>query len=314
MTRFEAVKNRIYIDSDMDYVGICPASVLDDEPRGRRPVDLLPNAKSVIVFGRRLISGSVQSKFRRMEDGVMNAASSYSAHSFVLAVNQLCMKETYDIAQDLENIYGCCAMPLTNNVLQAVQPEGNYAPFFADPYKAGLPVDLYKAAVAAGIGEMGWNHRVITPDAGPRVYLCAIVTSLEFEEYDKPYSGKKLCDPQVCGICSKVCPTHALSADESVEWHVGDIKADVGRLNVNGCSIACFGFRRDLNPATVAVVETDNPSDEELAEALKKQFDFPGFQTLDHLPMFHCEKCLIYCPVGNWKQQFRDHGLTRMEV
>ena len=184
MTRLEAVKRRILLDSDMDYAGVCPSAVLEDEPRGRRPSDLLPNAKSILVFGRKLISGSVQTKFRQFEDGVMNVSGSYTAHSFVLSVNHLCMNETYNIAQDLENTYGCFAMPLTNNVLQAVQPEGNYAPFFADPMKAGLPLDIYKAAVAAGIGEMGWNHRVITPDNGPRVYLCAILTSLEFDEYD----------------------------------------------------------------------------------------------------------------------------------
>ena len=314
MTCADAVKNRIFAYSDMAYVGICPASVLEDEPVGHRPIDLLPNAKSIIVFGRRLISGSVQTKFRFFEDGVKNVIGSYSAHSFVLAINHLCMKETYDIAQYLEKTYGCFAMPLTNNVLQAVQPKGNYAPFFADPYKAGLPIDINKAAVAAGVGEMGWNHRVITPDSGPRVYLCAIVTSLEFDTYDKPYSGKKLCDPKTCGICAKVCPTCALSPDKSKKWRSGGIEYDVGELDVNGCAVACFGFRKDLNPRTSVVVETDHPDEEQLGKALRKQFEAPGFQTLDHLPMYHCDRCMVYCPVGNWSEQFRDTGLTKWEA
>lgn len=308
---FSTVKNRIFAGSDMDYVGICRADVLDNEPVGHRPTDLLPNAKSIIVFGRRLISGSIQSKFRFMEDRQFMASGSYSAYSFVLAVNQLCMKETYDISRYLEDTFGCFAMPLTNNVLQAIEPEGNAAPYFADPYKAGMPVDVYKCAVAAGIGEMGWNHRVITPDAGPRVYLCAIVTSLEFDEYDKPYSGEKLCDPSKCHICSELCPTHALSGEESEDWCAGETKCRVGKLNVNGCSIACFGFKRGMNPMSSVVVDTDTPSDEELAAALKKQYDFPGMQTLDHLPMYYCDKCLIYCPVGNWAEQFRDRGLSK---
>lgn len=311
MTRYEAVKTRIFAGSDMDYVGICPSSALEGEPEGHRPSDLLPNAKSIIVFGRRLISGSVQTKFRFMEDDNRAIIGSYSAHSFVLSINHLCMKETYDIAQYLENVYGAFAMPLTNNVLQAVQPEGNYAPFFADPYKAGLPVDIYKAAVAAGIGEMGWNHRVITPDSGPRIYLCAIITSLEFEQYDKPYAGEKLCDPKKCHVCSQVCPTCSLDGEKGVPWEVDGIKCQVGELEINGCSVACFGFKRKLNPMTSVVVESDHPSDEELAQALEKQFDRPGFQTLDHLPMFHCDKCMVYCPVGNWSEQFRDRGLTR---
>ena len=311
MSVVDLVKNRIYAGSDMDYVGICRASALDGEPVGRRPVDLLPNAKSVIVFGRRLISGSVQTKFRFLEDGNRSVMGSYSAHSFVLSINHLCMNETYHIAQYLEKTFNCFAMPLTNNVLQAVQPEGNYVPFFADPYKSGLPIDIYKCAVAAGIGEMGWNHRVITPDAGPRIYLCAIVTDLEFETYDKPYDGEKLCDPKTCGICSKVCPTHALSADKAVAWAAGETKSEVGELNVNGCAVACFGFRRELNGMTSVVIDSDTPSDEELGAALDKQFERPGFQTLDHLPMYHCDKCMIYCPVGNWAEQFRDRGLSK---
>ena len=310
MTRTEAVKNRIFTGSDMDYVGICPASALADEPRGRRPSDLLPNARSVIVFGRRLISGSIQTKFRQFENGVMNVSGSYSAHSFVLSVNHLCMKETYDIAQWMENTYGCFAMPLTNNVLQAVQPEGNYVPYFADPLKAGLPMDLYKAAYWAGIGEMGWNHRIITPDNGPRIYLCAIVTSLEFEEYDKPYSGEKLCDPEKCGaVCVQVCPVHALES-EGIEWKTGEAKIKVGKLDVNGCAAACFGFKRELNRFASNVIESEHPSDEELAAALDKQFESPGFQTLDHLPMYHCDRCLVYCPVGNWSEKFRKTGLS----
>jgi len=311
MSLADLVKARVLGGSDMDYVGLCPASALDGEPVGRRPIDLLPGAKSIIVFGRRLISGTIQAKFRYLEEGKMTANSSYSAHSSVLSVNHLCMKETYDIAQYLEKTFGCFAMPLTNNVLQAVQPEGNYLPFFADPYGAGLPVDIYKAAVACGIGEMGWNHRVITPDNGPRVYLCAIVTTMEFEEYDRPYAGPKLCDPTKCRRCAEVCPTCALSAEKSEKWSAGDSETEVGALNVNGCAVACFGFTRKTNRMSAAAVESDSPTDAELAAALERQFQYPGMQTLEHLPMFHCDKCLLYCPVGNWNDRFVETGLTR---
>ena len=311
MTKYEAVKARIAAENDMDYVGICPSSVLENEPVEHRPSTLLPNAKSIIVFGRRLISGSVQSKFRAFEEGNPTAGSSYSAHSFVLAINHLCMKQTYDIAQDLENRYGCMAMPLTNNVLQAVQPEGNYAPFFADPYKAGLPINICKAAVAAGLGELGWNHRLLTPDAGPRVYLCAILTSLEFERYDSPYAGARLCDPASCGVCARVCPTQALDGEKAERRCVAGNTYAVGALDVNACAVACFGFTKATNPRTAVTLDSPHPSEEELAAALEKQFEKPGFQTLDHLPMYCCDKCMVYCPVGDWNARFRDRKLTR---
>ena len=309
--RYQEVKERVVKGSDMDYFGICPSSVLEGEPEGHRPSDLLPNARSIIVYGRKLIDGTVQAKFRAIEDGRTNTAGSYNAHAFVLSINHLCMKQTYEIAQYLEKTFGCYAMPLTNNVIQAVEPEGLPAPFFADPYRAGLPINIYKAAVAAGIGELGWNHRVITPDNGPRVYMCAIVTSLEFDKYDKPYSGKKLCDPEKCHVCSGKCPVHALDAKEFTEVTVSGKTYKLGKLDVNGCGVACFGFRKALNPRTKVDVPEDHPSDEVLAKAIQFNYTHPAGQTLDHLSMSNCDWCLLYCPVGNWEKTFKDRGLTK---
>ena len=309
--RYDQVKERVLTGSDMDYFGICPSSVLEGEPEGHRPSDLLPNAKSIIVYGRKLINGTIQAKFRAIEDGRSNTAGSYNAHSFVLSLNHLCMKQTYEIAQYLEKNFGCYAMPLTNNVIQAVEPEGLPAPFFADPYRAGLPIDIYKAAVAAGIGELGWNHRVITPDNGPRVYMCAIVTSLEFDKYDSPYSGKKLCDPEKCHVCSGKCPVHALDAEEFTEVTVAGKTYRLGKLDVNGCGVACFGFRKALNPRTKVEVAEDHPTDEALAKAIDFNYKHPAGQTLDHLSMSNCDWCLLYCPVGNWEKTFKDRGLTK---
>ena len=309
--KYEQVKERVLTGSDMDYFGICPSSVLEGEPKGHKPSDLLPNARSIIVYGRKLIDGTIQAKFRAIEDRSPNAAGSYNAHSFVLSINHLCMKQTYEIAQYLEKTFGCYAMPLTNNVIQAVEPEGLPAPFFADPYRAGLPINIYKAAVAAGIGELGWNHRVITPDNGPRVYLCAIVTSLEFDKYDKPYSGEKLCDPEKCHVCSDKCPVHALDPKEGVTVEVAGKTCTMGKLDVNGCGVACFGFRKALNPRSKVEVTEDHPSDETLAKAIDFNYKHPAGQTLDHLSMSNCDWCLLYCPVGNWKKTFKDRGLTK---
>ena len=311
MNKYQLVKEHIFSVNDMDYVGICKASVLEGEPAGHRPSDLLPNAKSIIVFARRLIDGSVQGKFRHIEDKCALGFATYQAFSVLLAINQLCMSETYDIAQWLEKDFNAYAMPLTNNVTQAIEVEGNYLPYFADPYKAGLPIDLYKAAVAAGLGEMTWSHRVATPDNGPRIYICGIVTDIEFEEYDTPYAGEKLCDPEKCHICSEVCPTHALEAGKGYEVEIAGRTYRIGELDANGCAVACFGFRKELNARAKAVVEQDHPTDEQLAEALKKQFANPGPMNLDHVQFYHCDRCLVYCPIGNWSERYRDNGLTK---
>ena len=95
-----------------------------------------------------------------------------------------------------------------------------------------------------------------------------------------------------------------------MEWKAGETRCTVGKLDVNSCAAACFGFRRETNPMCMNPI-SEHPTEEELTEALKRQFAAPGFQTLDHLPMYHCERCLIYCPVGNWHEQFAETGLSK---
>ena len=82
---------------------------------------------------------------------------------------------------------------------------------------------------------------------------------------------------------------------------------------MNACAAACFGFHKFLNGRTGVTVASEHPSDAELAEALEKQYAKPGYQTLDHVPTFHCDHCMIYCPVGNWNEQFRDRALTKRQ-
>ena len=70
---------------------------------------------------------------------------------------------------------------------------------YADPYGQGMPLDIWQAAWAAGLGEFGWSSRFLTPAYGPRQMLCAGVTTLALEP-DPVYNGLPLCDPERCGV------------------------------------------------------------------------------------------------------------------
>ena len=89
MTLSDQIKAELKTRYDMDLVGVAAASALSGEPKGHRPEDLLPGARSVIVFGRALADGAVQSQFRAFEDGQMSAQSSYAAYACDLAPNIL---------------------------------------------------------------------------------------------------------------------------------------------------------------------------------------------------------------------------------
>jgi epoxyqueuosine reductase len=67
-------------------------------------------------------------------------------------------------------------------------------------------------AVEAGLGEIGVNNLLLTPEHGPRVRFVALLTDAELPagEPREPI----LCKPERCGYaCVKACPVGALSED-----------------------------------------------------------------------------------------------------
>ena len=86
----------------------------------------------------------------------------------------------------------------------------------------------------AGIGEVGWNHCLVTAEFGPRHRLVSVLTSLELEG-DPMIQEGSLCNK--CLMCQKACLTQAFS---------GDRKRD-RRSNMN--KFACFDRRARFKTA-----------------------------------------------------------------
>ncbi len=315
MTLSEQIKSTLKTRFDMDLVGIAAASALSGEPDGHRPEDLLPGTKSIIVFGRALADGAVQSQFRSMEDGQKAAQSSYAAYAGDLAPNILMVNDGFQFCCFLEKQYGTPAALCPFNVQQSMIADKVPGMFFADPYGQGMPLDIWKAALAAGLGEFGWSNRFLTPEYGPRQMLCAVVTTLELQP-DPPYSGKPLCDPESCGVCAAVCPTHAIPAPCSGcgrRVGVEGKQQTVADLNANACIVAALGLRREFSGRVPCpdLVMDDAPDDAQLISAFERK-PINGL-SIEHYPRYLCDRCLVYCPTGSWKERFFDTGLTRFD-
>lgn len=315
MNLTEKLKNYIKNDCDMDLVGVAPTQALDGEPEGHRPGDLLPGAKSVIVFGRALADGVTQAGFRTLEEKKIVAQSAYAAYGHDLAPNFLLVNDAYNIAQYLEDMFGAIAAPVPFGVQQSTVWDNVPAPIFTDPYRQGMPLDVFKAAMAAGIGEFGWSNRFLTREYGPRQLLCAVITTMELE-YDEPYAGPKLCDPETCGVCVKLCPTCAIPAPGSGRAAVkaaGGREVEVAELKVNSCVVASTAYRKEFQGRVPVpdLIQGNDPTDEELREAFAQK-PISGL-SVDHYPRYLCERCLLYCPVGQWKERFFDTGLSKFD-
>ena len=300
----------------MDLVGIAPASALAEEPKGHRPKDLLPGAKSILVFGRALADGAVQSQFRALEDGQKSSQSSYAAYAVDLAPNILLVNDGFQICCMLERDYGALAALCPFNVQQSMIADNVPGVFFADPYGQGMPLDIWKAALAAGLGEFGWSSRFLTPEYGPRHMLCAVLTTLELTP-DAPYAGPPLCEPEKCGVCARVCPTHAIPiplSGCSKSVGVTGKTQTVSDINANACTVAALGLRREFSGRVPCpdLVMTDTPDDAALKAAFAKK-PINGL-SIEHYPRYFCDRCLVYCPTGRWKERFSDTGLSRFET
>lgn len=65
-------------------------------------------------------------------------------------------------------------------------------------------LSLPHAAVQAGLGTLGLNLQLLTPEYGPRVLLTAVLSSLDVA-CDRPMT-EALCLGPECGRCLKACP------------------------------------------------------------------------------------------------------------
>ena len=303
MSITDEIKRYAIEDLGVDIIGFAPAAVLNNEAKEYRAIDILPGAETIIVFGKRMTDGAIQAAMRKFEDGNTAAESLYSTYAAELCPNMVLFFDTFNLSQYIERSYHRTAVPLPCGPMQNGIPINTALPMFSGPDKSGLPLNIAKAAYSAGLGEFGWSGHFLTPEFGPRIQLGAILTNLKLE-YGQPYSGPKLCEPEKCGMCSKICPTGAIAevrAENQVEFSISGGQCRTAKFNRNKCSVACMRLSEC----------SENPSDDEIAAAMKsrKISDF----TLDHYPKLYCDKCLIYCQAGDWEKHFVDRGLSNQK-
>ncbi|HSW58383.1 MAG TPA: hypothetical protein VLH15_08285 [Dehalococcoidales bacterium] len=281
----------------MDLCGIAPVSRFANAPKGTHPEDVLPGCKSVISVSTRLPDGVVQAIFRNFEDGKKGAQALYGTHGYTLTPNFHLLFTVYNLAQFIERNTGFIA-----------------APTQVGPLQAGMSVSQRHAAVAAGLGEFGWMSIVLTPQFGPRNRFGAVLTTAELQP-DPMYSGPKLCDPAKCNICTTVCPTSALSKYREKEARrveypdAGGVKTyEYCHVDMTRCRIATHGLMKKVG-GDKDLVSSCEATAQEVNSAVMSMHDPMG--GLQASPTWKCGKCLAYCPVGHWKEKFKDTGLSK---
>jgi epoxyqueuosine reductase len=96
-------------------------------------------------------------------------------------------------------------------------------------------------AVQAGLGQLGLNGQLLTPQAGSRVRIAVITTDAELQ-HDSPqdFGVHKICDS--CQVCARRCPVGAIPVRRQEHRGVTKIKIKTERCfpvvaKVEGCAI-----------------------------------------------------------------------------
>ena len=143
-------------------------------------------------------------------------------------------------------------------------------------------LSLPHAAVEAGLGTLGLNLQLLTPEFGPRVLLAAVLCSVDVE-CDRPMS-EALCRGPSCGRCLKTCPGDAVR-----EWDRDWAACDRHR--------SPHGFAQ-LTEHLDRIIEAGDAKARK--ELLRSEASFNLWQSIlrGSGVITGCRRCADVCPVG----------------
>ena len=253
-----------------DLVGIADGATLDRHPPDprdpRRPSDI-----SDLDTGRVIVLA------KRVSRGAARIAAWNDRHKYYndeLALSRL-EEASLELVYWLEdNGYPAIIVPPTH-----VDPWR----YDGDPKRHQTTLlSLPHAAVEAGLGTLGLNLQLLTPEFGPRVLLTAILCSLDVACDAKMETA--LCLGPSCGRCLKTCPADAVG-HWTRDWPACD------RFR------SPHGFAQLSEHVTRIITEPDASRQKDL---VRSEDSFNLWQSILRGAgvITGCRRCADVCPVG----------------
>jgi epoxyqueuosine reductase QueG len=219
--------------SGADLVGIADIERFEGLPAQNDPRYIFPDAKSVIVVGRRITRGAL----RGIEEGTQ--FGNYRLYGYSWLDNRFVAITTFRTAEFLED-NGWEAVPLV-----PLPPE---IPPMGISVKPDLPPpnvlpDLQDAAVRAGLGEIGYARFLLTPQYGPRQRFQAILTDAVLEP--DPILDEAICDrsPETHAA---FCPLEAIDPSQEETLVICGKQMTVAKVDYGLCAKCENGARPNL--------------------------------------------------------------------
>jgi len=257
-----AVKRRAR-ELGADLCGIASAATLNAFPPDPRwpqtPERISPYVKSVVVVVQRIPAGAFRCK--------SNLPVQYLDMLVLRRMDRIALK----LAQELER----CGHPSFTLAAQETVWDMKRASYGQ--------LSTRHLGVEAGLGTLGLEVNILTPEFGPRVYLTGILTELELEADRR--MEEQVCIGESCSRCLHACPPDAVR-----QWG----------LDKAGCATEAqeFGYAQITKFFDRFF---DLESADQRRQALQSRDLFGFWQGLLRVvgSFGDCPRCLAVCPVGN---------------
>jgi len=184
--RFKVIEEARRLGAEL--VGFSPVSRWDDfneVPKPYRPKSVWAETETVIVLGVPILLPIIES------------TPSINYQELYNTTNQLLDRAAYQLSVFLNNLgFASICLPRDgygNLEILRRSPVAGFGHVYAGKY--------------AGLGTVGLNHMLLTPEFGPRVRLVSVFTEAKIAGY--PLLQAELCTK--CGQCARLCPVNAFT-------------------------------------------------------------------------------------------------------
>ncbi|MCP4328165.1 MAG: hypothetical protein GY791_06990 [Alphaproteobacteria bacterium] len=262
-----------------DLIGIADGEVMDENPPDpadpQRPSDISDyDAGRVIVLAKRYTSGTT--RLKRWDE----RHKYYNDELTITALEEIAL----ELVLWLEDQgYPALIIPPTHT------DPWRYRDDPAAHRKSLL--SLNHAAVEAGLGTLGLNLQLLTPEFGPRVMLSAVLSSVPVVCDSR--RTEALCLGPSCGRCSRTCP--------------GDV---VGHWDRDWAACDSYRSPHGFAQLTQFLCDAIDTGDAEAQKALlRSETSFNLWQSILRGAgvVTGCRRCQDVCPVGgDYERMLKD--------
>ena len=207
----------------VDLIGFAAKERFDGLDARLNPFTIFPEAKTVIMIGKRICRGSL----RGVEEGTN--FGDYALFGKNWLEDEFLAMSCYNVTNFIES-NGFEAVPIFPNPSDLAPSGVPVAPGKAAP---NVYPDFDYAAVACGLCGISYNRIVFSKEFGSRQRFHMILTDAVLESTSLMEGN--VCDG--CGKCADACPLGAISRTETETIELCGKKFTVGKVDYSKCKV-----------------------------------------------------------------------------